>query len=119
MKMFTRDVGKKRETIVEGRANRSLYIGFWWRQTNRTIWWLIPSAVSLRRAGVEQLHQVKRMIGGIGNTFVSVQCSESQSGEKFKQTRVKGGSSHDSLKVASALNFQSDGNSNKRLFHLR
>ena len=52
-----------------------------WRKTNRTIWWLIPSAVSLRRAGVEQLYQVKRMIGGIGNMFVSVQCSECQSDE--------------------------------------
>ena len=68
-----------------------------------------------------------------------MQCSESQSGWKFKQTRVSGGSiydslkvtssecqrdgnlkqawinggrSHDSLKVASALNFESDGNSN-------
>ena len=74
-------------------------------------------------------------------TCMSVQCSEYQSGEKFKQTRVKGGSiydslketssgcqsngnlkqalvnggrSHDSLKVASTLNFQSDGNSNTR-----
>ena len=71
--------------------------------------------------------------------FVSVQCSQCQSGEKFKQTRVNGGSiydslkvtsskcqsngnlkqawvnggrGHDSLKIASALNFQSDGNSN-------
>ena len=42
------------------------------------IWRLIPSAVFLRRAGVEQLYQVKGMIGGIGNMFVSVQCSESQ-----------------------------------------
>ena len=43
--------------------------------------WLIPFAVSLRRAGVEQLYQVKRMIGGIGNMFVSMQCSECQSDE--------------------------------------
>ena len=49
------------------------------------------------------------MIGRIGNIFVSVQCSECQSGEKFKQTRVNGGSIYDSLKVTSALNFQSDG----------
>ena len=73
--------------------------------------------------------------------FVSMQCSECQSGEKFKQTRVNGGNindslkvtgcecqsdgnfkqvsvsdscSHDSLKRATALNFQSDGNSNTR-----
>ena len=81
------------------------------------------------------------MIGGSGNMFVSVQCSDSQSDAEFKQTRVNrgsiydslkvtssecesngnlkqawvnGGRCHDSLKVASALNFQSDGNSNKR-----
>ena len=73
--------------------------------------------------------------------FVSMQCSECQSGEKFKQTRVNnggiydslevtgcacqndgnfkqvwvsGGRSHGSLKIASALNLQSDGNSNTR-----
>ena len=28
-------------------------------------------AVSPRRAGVEQLHQAKRMIGGIGNVLLS------------------------------------------------
>ena len=62
-----------------------------------------PVADSLRSASGElewsNFYQVKRMIGGIGNMFVSVQCSESQSGEKFKQTRVNGGSIHDSLKV--------------------
>ena len=42
---------------------------------------LIPSAVFLRRAGVEELDLVKRRIGGIGNMFVSVQCAESQSDE--------------------------------------
>ena len=36
-------------------------------ETNRTIWLLIAARASLRRAGVEQLYQVKRMIGGIGN----------------------------------------------------
>ena len=46
--------------------------------------------------------------------FVSVQCSECRSGEKFKQAWVNGGRGHDSLKIASALNFQSDGNSNTR-----
>ena len=67
-----------------------------------------------------------------------MQCSECESGWKFKQTRVNGasiydslkvtspecqsngnlkqawvngGRRHDSLKIASALNFQSDGNS--------
>ena len=42
-------------------------LGFWWRVTNRTIRWLIPSQCHPRRAGVEQLYQVKRMIGGIGS----------------------------------------------------
>ena len=32
---------------------------------------LIPPNVSLRRAGVEQLYQVKRMLGGIGNVSFS------------------------------------------------
>ena len=61
------------------------------KSTNQTIRQLIPSAVSLRRAGVEQLYQVKRMIGGIGNMFVSVQCSEGQSDEisnKCEQTSI-------------------------------
>ena len=58
-----------------------LYLGFGGERQHRTIRWLIPFAVSLRRAGVEQLYQVKRMIGGIGNMFVSVQCSECQSDE--------------------------------------
>ena len=35
---------------------------------------------------------------------VSVQCSECQSGEKFKPTRVNGGSIYDSLKVTSWVN---------------
>ena len=47
-------------------------LGFWWRKTNRTARWLIPSAVSVRRAGVEQLFQVKGMIGGIGNMLFSI-----------------------------------------------
>ena len=45
---------------------------FWWRKTNRTIRWLFPFAVSVKRAGVEQLYQVKRMIGGIGNMLFSI-----------------------------------------------
>ena len=39
------------------------------RKTNRPIMSLIPSAVSLRIAGVEQFYQVKRVIGGIGNVL--------------------------------------------------
>ena len=41
------------------------------RKTNRTISQLVPSAVSLRRDGVEQLHQGKRMIGGTGKMLFS------------------------------------------------
>ena len=44
------------------------------RKTNRTILQLFPSEVSLRIAGVEQLHQVKRLISGIGNELFS-NCS--------------------------------------------
>ena len=52
----------------------------WWRreggrrrvETNRTIRLLIHARASLRRAGVEQLYQVKRMIGGIGNVLFSI-----------------------------------------------
>ena len=40
-----------------------------WRKTTRPILSLIPSAVSLRIAGVEQFYQVKRVIGGIGNVL--------------------------------------------------
>ena len=42
------------------------------RETNRTIWLLIPSAVSIGIAGVEQPYQVKRMIGGIGDMLFSI-----------------------------------------------
>ena len=38
-------------------------------ETNRIIWSLIPSEVSLRIAETEQLYQVKRMFGGIGNVL--------------------------------------------------
>ena len=41
------------------------------RKTNRTISQLVPSNVSLRITGAQQLYQVKRMIRGIGN----VPCS--------------------------------------------
>ena len=46
-------------------------------------------ADSLGTAEDEQLHQVKRMIRRYGNMFVSVQCSERQSGEKFKTSADK------------------------------
>ena len=49
------------------------------RETNRTIWSKFPSrlADSLRsvpqdKNGAEQPHQVKRMIGGIGNMLFSI-----------------------------------------------
>ena len=85
MNIFIRDVcTKKHDTIVEGRrlfepnimekcltCKSFLTLGFWWRKANRTIRWLIPFAVSLRRAGVEQLYQGKPMIGGIGNMLFS------------------------------------------------
>ena len=80
------DVVTNHETIVEGRATRSFFLGFGGERQTRTISLLIPSAASLRRAGVEQLYQVERIIGGIGNMCVSMHCSECQSGEKFKQT---------------------------------
>ena len=97
---------------MEGRANRSLYLGFGRERQTRTISLLIPSAASLWRA--EQIYQEERIVGGIGKMFVSMQCSECQSDGNFKQVWVSGGRSHDSLKIASALNFQSDGNSNTR-----
>ena len=41
-------------------------------ETNRTIWLLIPAKVSLKNAETEQLYQVKRMIGGIGDMVLSI-----------------------------------------------
>ena len=41
-------------------------------ETNRTIWLLIPARASLKIAETEQLYQVKRMIGGIGNKLFSI-----------------------------------------------
>ena len=41
-------------------------------ETNRTIGLLIPAKVSLKRAETEQLYQVKRMIGGIGDMLFSI-----------------------------------------------
>ena len=38
----------------------------------RTIWLLIPARASLNIAETEQLHQVKRMIGGIGDMLFSI-----------------------------------------------
>ena len=43
----------------------------------RTIWLLIPAKVCLKREENEQLHQVKRMIGGIGNMWFSI-CSQTE-----------------------------------------
>ena len=42
------------------------------RETNRTIWLLIPSAVLLGIAETEQPYQVKRMIGRIGDMLFSI-----------------------------------------------
>ena len=47
-------------------------------------------------------------------TPLKITSSECQSNGKLKQAWVKGGRSHDSIKIASALNFQCHGNSNKR-----
>ena len=44
----------------------------WVAKDKSNLRWLVRSAVSLRRAGVEQLYQVKRMIGGIGNMLFSI-----------------------------------------------
>ena len=41
---------------------------------------LVPSNVSLRITGTQQLHQVKRMIGGIGNMLFST-CSQTLNGK--------------------------------------
>ena len=46
------------------------------RKTNRTIRWLIPSDVTPRITGAQQLYQVKRMIYGIGNVLFRT-CSQS------------------------------------------
>ena len=68
-KIFFGDACKKKNC---GRSCKSFVIfGFWWRKTNRTIRQLSPSAVSLSRAGVDILCQVKRMIGGIGDMLFS------------------------------------------------
>ena len=52
------------------------------RKTSRTISQLIPSAVSLKITGVEQLCQVKRMIGGSGNMFCSFSHEKTHSGTR-------------------------------------
>ena len=41
-------------------------------ETDRTIWLLIPARASLKIAETEQLYQVKRMIGGIGDMLFSI-----------------------------------------------
>ena len=82
--IYVRDVAKNKKPLwkVKGFFNRTSWkvsdvqvVRYTWRKerkTNRTISQLVPSAVSLRRAGVEQLHLVKRMIGGIGNMLFSI-----------------------------------------------
>ena len=66
---------KSGETLVEAsRDTNAQIVRFAWREgrkTNRTVQLLIPSAVSLRRAGVEQLYQVKRMFRGSGHVLFS------------------------------------------------
>ena len=51
--------GKVRETLVEASSDTDAqFVCYAWvleRKTNRTISQLVPSAVSLRRAGIEQL----------------------------------------------------------------
>ena len=44
---------------------------------------LVPSSVSLRMTGAWQLHQVKRMIGGIGDMWFSI-CSQTWKWERSK-----------------------------------
>ena len=51
--------------VVEGGRGRR-------RETTRTIWLLIPARASLKIAETEQLYQVKRMIGGIGDMLFSI-----------------------------------------------
>ena len=65
-------VVERAKTAEVASGNRSLFLGFGGERQNRTARWLIPSAVSLRSAGVEQLDQEKRMIGGIGNMLFSI-----------------------------------------------
>ena len=57
---------------------------WWWREggrrrgeTNRTVCLLIPARASLKIAETEQLYQVKRMIGGIGDMLFSI-CSQTE-----------------------------------------
>ena len=74
--------GKVSENSGEGssrylRANRSLCLEKG-AKANRTISQLVPSNVSLRITGAQQLYQVKRMIRGIGD----VPCSTSSRTEK-------------------------------------
>ena len=56
----------------------------------------------------------KRVNGGSIYDSRKVTSSECQSNGNLKQAWVNGGHGYDSLKIASALNFQSDGNSNTR-----
>ena len=60
----------------------------------------------------EKFKKKTRLKGGSIYDSLKGTSSECQSNGNIKQASVNGGRSHDSLKVASALNFQSDGNSN-------
>ena len=57
--VFLRKVATKHDTIVEGLAKSFVKLGFCCRKTNRPIRRLIPSTVFTKRAGVEQVYQVK------------------------------------------------------------
>ena len=94
---------KTHETIVEGRANRPRNLVLVAKDKSNH-----PAADSLRSVPQEslerqQLYQEKRMIGGIGNMFVSVQCPERPSDRNLKQAWVN--VHHDSLKEPTSLFF--------------
>ena len=60
------------------------YIWVFGLKTNRTIWWLTPSAFSLRITETEQLYQAKRMIGGIRNMLFSTDS------QNLKMCKIQG-----------------------------
>ena len=70
-------------------ANRLLHLGVGWRKTNRTNSQLVPSAVSLRITGADQLHQVKRMIRGIGHVLFSTYSQTYYGEDERGETREK------------------------------
>ena len=66
------------------------YTSVWERKTNRTISQVVPSNVSLRTTGAQQLHQVKRMIGGIGNMLFSTDSQNLKMGKIQGLSRTDG-----------------------------